>query len=257
LTPEATRCEEAIRALYGDTIVDAPATLQSLALWSDPAGGLFLIAINENSPASETDGFALDLSRARADAIVTSGGILRAEPGLSHAMTEDTPLRQSLSAWRREVLGRTEPATSLVLARRDDIDLHHPLFGGERPAVVYTSSSTGRSLKARAEARGIPVVSDPSPSLQKAVAWLRENEGAKTVSLEIGAALSRPLYEKPESLVDEVMLSIFLEPNLPEGSKGPPFVDLGRLKERLPRATRAVVRAEASGNWSFSRLRVR
>ncbi len=93
--------------------------------------------------------------------------------------------------------------------------------------------------------------------LPKAVAWLRENEGAKTVSLEVGAALSRPLYENPEPLVEEVMLSIFLEPNLPEEAKGPRFVDLGRLTERLPHATRETVRAQASGNWSFRRLRVR
>lgn len=257
MTPEARRCEEAIGDLYGETLTDAPPLLQPLALWSDPKGGLFLIAINESAPASETDRFALELSRARADVIVTSGSILRAEPNLSHDVTENTAFHESLAAWRREALGKAEPPTSLVLTTRDDIDLRHPLFAAKRPAVIYTSSNAAESLNTRSAERGIPVVGDPSPSLRKAIAWLRKNRGAETVSLEVGAALSRPLYETQPPLVDEVMLSVFLEPQLPEGAKGPRFVDLERLKERLPRASREAIRNEASGKWSFRRLRTR
>lgn len=254
MTPEAHRCHGHIVELYGSGLAGDVGTLHVLALWKAPEGPPRIIRVDENAPASETDRFVLHLARARADAIVTSGSILRAEPRLSHEIGDGDEMRRELAAWRREVLGRAASPLSLVLTRGADLDLDHPFFESAAPRIIYTGQDAAGALEAPARERGIRVVGSPGPGLREAIAWLRCKADARNISLEVGATASRPLYEEPLG-VDEILLSLYEEPEWTEVQPGEAFFDLDELERRLPETGAPVVRRETSGTWSFRRLR--
>lgn len=254
MTPEARACDERIRQLYGEGLERDAGNLHVLALWKAPDGPPRIIRIDAHAPQSATDLFALHLTRARADVVVTSGSILRAEPKLVHEIGVSNAMRRELRAWRREVTGRSEPPQELVLTRGRDLDLDHPLLRAPSPCILYTGQAAAAELEPLAQARGIRVVARPAPSPRDALAWLRERTGAKTIALELGVRASAPLYEEPLA-VDELLLSLYLEPDLPEAQQGAPFFELTRLASHFDTMDAPVVRHEASGRWSFRRLR--
>lgn len=254
MTPEARACDERIRQLYGEGLERDAGNLHVLALWQAPNGPPRIIRIDSHAPQSETDRFALHLTRARADIVVTSGSILRAEPDLVHEIGDSDAMRREFRAWRSEVAGRNQPPQDLVLTRDRDLDLGHPLFRSPGRHILYTEQATAATLEPLAQARGIRVVGRPAPSLRDALAWLRDNTGARTIALEVGVRASAPLYDPPLA-VDEILLSLYLEPQLPETQRGAPFFELAQLAEHFDTVGTPVVRHEASGRWRFQRLR--
>ena len=71
--------------------------LHVAAVWR-PAGGdrNVVLRISDQTPSSEVDFLLLNLARARAEAIVTTGRILHEEPGVVHDLQGPAPVRAAL-----------------------------------------------------------------------------------------------------------------------------------------------------------------
>ncbi len=228
-----------IEALYGDVDLGADAGVVHVVSVSEHAGELAVIRIGPRAPGSPTDRFVLQLARARADAIVVTGKILRAEPGLRYDLPPD------LLAWRRDRARRVQRPDLLVLTRGHDLDVAHPALHGWARPIAFTTEDAAPRL-----AQSMRAVGCADPSLRAAVAWALA-AGARTVSVEAGPSSSAPLYEAPVR-VDELMLSEFLGA-LPPEVRGGALIRRDDLeaKLRLIAAPRTI--EEGSGVWRFSR----
>jgi riboflavin biosynthesis pyrimidine reductase len=242
--PGAQRIDARLRALYG-SVPGEVGVLHVAAVWRAPGGGLHVLRIGPDTPTSDTDAFALSLARSRADAIVTTGRILREEPRVTHEVL-DIPERIDLGAWRRLRLGRHEPPRSAVLTRGLDLDLDHPLFcAGPRPWILTTPDAAAR-LAAAAVARGIePLGLDPL-DLRHALRALAQR-GMRCISIEAGPETALDLYREPLA-IDELMLSVYEGP-LPAPLVGGAFLEPRRLEALLPHASAP----QRVGAWSFER----
>lgn len=245
----AEGCAERARSLYGEGLGAGPAVLQPMAVWNDGTGRLFTIDIGKASPVSETDRFVLGLARARVDAIVTTGRILRDEPGVTHELGDP-----GLSRWREERLQRPTLPVSVVLTRRADLDFEHPFFGSER-VIVVTPEAVARDL-ARPAPVHVEVVGRRETGLRETLRWLRETRGFESISVEAGPSTSLALYDDPVQ-VDELMLSVYNAASLPDEARGGAFLDVADIDRLFPvgGARRSECsRDEESGPWSFCRF---
>lgn len=212
--------------------------VQVAAIWAPERR---FIDVRPGSPRSETDHFLLNLSRARSDAIITTGAILRAEPGVTHAIDS-----ADLRAFRNERLGKARNPISLVLTSGRGLNGSHPMFqSGE--SFAFTSAC---SLP------GITVVHDPSPSLARAIRHLREKRGCRLISLEIGPETTQEAFRE-SGLLTELMLSSFLEPELDPAFRGGAFPSEESLDSIFPVQTRRFESREESGMWQFCLYRRR
>jgi riboflavin biosynthesis pyrimidine reductase len=182
--------------------------------------------------------------------------VLRDEPGVTHAFPTAPELAEQLAAWRRERLHKRAPPLAVVLSTGRQLDLDHPLFRSGAPAAVYTSRAGAERLRAAARERGVQVVARARPGLRDAIAHLRDERGAATIVVEAGPSSASRLYAAPLA-VDELMLSVFEEPRVPEGVAGGPLFDEPLLKRLFEAASPVCECTEPSGRWSFRRLRAR
>ncbi len=243
-----------LRALYG-AVPDDSGVIHVTAVWRAPSGPPRVLRIGPATPRSDTDFLVLNAARARAGAIVTSGRVLREEPGVTHALQGPDAVVRDLERWRRDELGLEAAPLSAVLTSGRELDLDHPLLASGR-ALLFVPEEAVAALRARARARGraVEVVGHPAPDVRALVAWLREFRDVHTVSIEAGPTTARELYRSPLA-VDELLLSVFEGASLPAGVEGPPFLSGAELARLLPRATPPVQVAEPDGPWSFTRLR--
>jgi len=100
----ASAVAKRVQELYGDELLEDAGVVQVCSAWRDAQGVLRSVRVGPHAPRSETDGFALALARARADVIVTTGQILRDEPGLQHEIGSASGI--DFAAWRRGWVGR-------------------------------------------------------------------------------------------------------------------------------------------------------
>lgn len=207
-------------------------------------GGFGVLRIGPESPSSETDFFALSVARARADAIVSTGSILRAEATVTHDPGPE------LLDWRRDVLGKPEPPLLAVLTRGDSFPLEHPALRAGR-VLIGTSGEGAARLAARLDGRGPEVVALADPSLRGLIADLKRR-GHRTLCLEAGPSTSVGLYEPPVA-VDELLLSVFEQSPLPDALVAGLFPDPSQLRASLGMPVSEVSRLEASGLWRFRR----
>lgn len=228
--------------------------LQTVAAYRTRLGALRVIRIHPETPQSDIDQFSLMVSRARADAILTSGQNLRLEPHGTHTLQGPGNLAETLATWRREHLGKTSPPHLLVLTRGRDLNLDHPALNYNGRVFVFTTEESAFALEAAAAERGIEVVGAAEPSPAAAVEFLRQELGAATISVEAGPTVARELYDPV--MVDEIQLSIFDPPDpaaLPGSIRGPFFLDEARLRE-LYRWSPGFSETTADGVWTFYRL---
>jgi riboflavin biosynthesis pyrimidine reductase len=237
-----------LREIYATDLAEASGVIHVAAVGRDRAGRLHTIAIGPGAPPSETDHFLLLTARARADAIVATGEILRREPHLVHEPLGDA----GLAAWRRNTLRRAEPPLSVVLTRGRALDLEHPLFRAATRAAIVTGAVAARRLGPRPRPN-LEVLGDPAPSLRKALPLLRETLGCRTIDVEAGPSSTAELYEDPLA-VDELMLSIYEEKPLPTALRAGRFTDEERLRAAFTEPARPFVSHEESGRWSFHRF---
>jgi len=260
-TPAALVAER-VRRLYGDEVgtdalSDPAGVIHVAAVGREPDGELVVLEINQATPRSASDRFALDLARARADVIVTTGAILRAEPGLRYELASDRA--EALHTWRMDQLGRPTPPLVVVLTGREDIDLDHPTLHGWAQPWIFTNVDCARALHGRLP-RHVGLAGVPSPDLQTLVEWARRRFDARTITIEAGPTTTRPLYESQAGhdgdgpgLVDELMLSVF-EGAIPSAARGGPFASQHALERCFGRRQQGEVVEEESGPWRFVRL---
>lgn len=273
-TPAALVAERA-RRLYGqgerghghggdEGLTEPAGVIHVAAVGREPDGELVVLEINHATPRSAHDRFALDLARARADVIVTTGAILRAEPGLRYELASDRA--DALHTWRMDQLGRPTPPLVVVLTGREDIDLDHPTLHGWAQPWIFTNVDCARALHGRLP-RHVGLAGVPSPDLQTLVDWARRRFDARTITIEAGPTTTRPLYQihdeghhegsqaegEGHGLVDELMLSVF-EGTIPSAARGQPFVSERTLERYFTRRHEGEVVHEQSGPWRFIRL---
>ncbi len=231
------------------------------------------LAIGPDAPRSETDRFVLGFARARADVIVTTGAILRAEPELVHRTAEDPAQAAAWTRWRAERLGRTEPPELLVLSASGALDLAHPAVRAAPRTIVWTTEA-GRARLGRVDAARVEVIMPSADSadsadsaggaaqaaLAAALRGLRERTGAtrvETIVIEAGPRATAGLYACPRSAqeIDELLLGVFEGGCFPAVA-GPLMPETDRLAQCFCAAPRSRVRVEEpSGPWRFERHR--
>jgi len=236
-----------IESLYGGAFSARPGVVHVAAVSRGPDGALDIMKIEPDTPKSDADVFALSLSRARADAILTTGAIFRAEPMLR--VEPFGPLASSLLALRAS-WGHTKPPALLVLTR-GDLDLSHPgLHAWVRPIAITDAAGAARLRAQSGDGPAVHIVEMSVPTAAAAITWARENLSARTISVEAGPSTALTLYDPLR--VDELMLSI-LEAEPPPHIRGRPFLGLEALRAKLgaPRSNTDV--DEASGRWRIQR----
>ena len=235
--------------MYGGALEAEVSVLHVTALWENPAGGFATLRIGPETPRSVHDRFALGLARARCDAILTTGRILREEPTLLHRFLDDPEEDRVLAEWRREATGRPERPLSVVLTSGRAIDFLHPLFhDGE--VAIFTGENAAAALRAKAPA-GVEVIGDPEPGPRSALAFLTRR--GQRVSIEAGATTSAAFYEDPIA-VEELMLSLYRGEKLPDSVRGPRF-EAAALLDTAFRCIAEGSVEESSGPWRFARYR--
>lgn len=249
-----------------------------------------VLAVGAGAPASPTDRFVLGFARARADAIVTTGAILRAEPDLVHRFSDDPEEDAAWRDWRADRLGRSGAPVLLVLSLGGEIPLAHPALARSVRTIVWTSPAgqerlrrAGSPLETRVGPDGPLSIGSadahrPPPAaavaaLSDAYRWLRAEIGARTVSIEAGPRATLGLYASGGGAsaivqasdgsaqgfarVDELLLSVF-EGGAAPAVAGPAFPDSARLSDHFATAAgpRSRLRVEErSGAWVFERYR--
>jgi riboflavin biosynthesis pyrimidine reductase len=174
----------------------------------DPRGVRHVLAVGPHAPPSDHDFFALCATRARADALLTSAGNVRAEPGLHH----DAPpaWAEALADYRAQ-LGKAAAPTLAILTASGDIPLDHGLWGDHTHKLVITSQRSLPALTERLAGRA-EVVGLAAPSANAAIALLKAR-GHALVSLEAGPSTLAPLYAgAAPHPVDELLLHTFEAP---------------------------------------------
>lgn len=240
------------RQLFGADPADAGGVLQTSATWRDLAGARRVLLINDATPRSATDFFVLNLARARAEAILTTGRILRDEPTLQHALQGPAKLVTALRSFRHDLLGQNFAPWLLVLSSGRALDPAHPAFNsaGLRPLLLVPDTAP-RQL-ARDFAGTAEVLRDAQAGPRRAIALLRER-AVQRITVEAGPATARSLYEQP-ALVDELWRSTCEAPALPAGVAGAAFLSDEELARALPHRSGGAVRREESGRWRFERF---
>lgn len=285
--PEPETIEQRLEGLYGR--VDwarQEGLLQVVAIAASPR---VVIALGPTAPESDTDRFVLGVARARADLVLTSGAILRAEPGLVHRFSDDPEQDRALQHWRRERLGRPRPPGLGILSRSGQMPADHPALRFASAGFIWTSRAGRARLGGRVGAlEVVDAVGDRSsgsghrgssgpvplraPGLGGAIAHARSS-GARTVLVEAGPSLARALHSGPrrpdamqdapgeaaaplEQTLDELLLSCFggaLDPS----AVGPAFVSESAIRASFPDPPSERGVEEPSGSWRFLRYRRR
>jgi len=242
MSAESVRCR--IIALWGDPLEGPAGVVHVTAVGRVADRGLAVIRICPEAPTSETDAFSLAVARARADAIVTTGSILRAEAAVSHDPGPE------LRAWRRESLGK-DASPTLAILTRGGIPPGHPALAGAR-VLVGTTRTSAAELGPAIASETTEVVGLADSSLRGLIDEL-VRRGHRDICVEAGPSTSAGLYDAPLA-VDELMLSIFEETPLQDTLVAGRFPDEATLRARFGPATSEMAWLEESGRWRFRRF---
>lgn len=257
MLPEDVRTPEDVaalgRALLGDDPARAGRVLHVASVWRDAGGVARVLRIGPHAPKSRHDAFLLALARARAEAIVSTGRILREEPALTHGLRGPPALRVALAAWRRERLVLAHDPFLLVLSSGRALDPMHPAFHARVRPLLFVPSAAAAEVRERFASTDVRVASVPRPNVRLALDHLRRL-GARRITVEAGPTSARELYDEP-ARVDELWLATFAGAAPPGEAVGPAFVEDARLAAALPEASAPSERSEPDGPWRFERRR--
>lgn len=255
MLPEDVRTPADVAALGRELLGEDPAragrVLHVAAVWRAGDDALRVLRIGPKTPKSRHDTFLLALARARAEAIVTTGKILREEPALTHGPLGPPALRAALASYRRERLVLALDPWLLVLSSGRGLDPAHPAFHAPLRPLLFVPAAAATGLRERFAESDVRVASVPAPDVRLALDHLRRL-GARRITLEAGPTTARALYEDPVR-VDELWLATYAGERPAAEVIGEPFVDDARLAAALPAASEPVARDEPSGRWTFLR----
>jgi riboflavin biosynthesis pyrimidine reductase len=245
----AADVDAALRRMYGADLARATGVVHVAAVWQASPERHVVIAIGSDAPASAHDFLALQAARARADAIITTGQNLRAEPALTHDL--QGAAAPGLAAWRRERLGKEQPPILLVLTSGRDLPVAHPALHATSTPLIFTSHEGARALPDTP----IHVLSVAAPDIRAAIDHLRAC-GCRTILVEAGPSTASALYQPPVA-VDELLLSVF-HGALPARARARDFVAPEHIRAYLPHASAGLAPAqlidEPSGPWQLLRF---
>ncbi len=246
----STDVSAALREMYG---IEAPRPegVIHVTSVSNQSGGLVTLNINARTPTCPHDLFALNVTRAWSDVVVTSGRILREEPTLRHDLQGPDEEKRALREWRRMVVGRGASRT-LILTSGRGLDPGHPIFASSRNVIVFTASDAASHLARVLRRVDCQVVGVDRPSARSAVEYLRAEAGFRAISIELGPSSSVALYERPP-LVNELWLSVY-SGHVPPSVRGKPFLGMAEIRGILPRESGAFVATGSGGPWAFRRF---
>lgn len=244
--------DERVCALFGE--VD----------WSSASGVLHvaaihgesnrILAIGPRSPVSPMDRFVLGFTRARADVLVSTGAILRAETGLVHRYGETDAEEAALVAWRADRLGRRQRPSLLMLSESGRFERDHPAFAGGR-GWIWTTSVGAEVIGRPPPGFEVVVAEEAGASVERALDFVLRSSPGGTVSIEAGPTVTRSLYASAEGCpVDELLLSRF-DGSVHPDAMGPAFAEVGAPLRCLGPARSSRQFDEESGAWTFMRLR--
>jgi riboflavin biosynthesis pyrimidine reductase len=206
--------------------------LHVAAVWERPDGEYQTLRVGEGAPRSLSDAVVLSGARARADAIVTTGRILRDEPELVHESIAPPEETAALERWR-EALGLATAPWIAVLTGSGELPAGHPALEAAQRLIVYTGRDGAARL--RAEPSTPPhaeIVEREAPSAAGLIEHLRGDRGAGTIVIEAGASTTRALYEGA-GLVDELWLSACRAPELDDDDLVGAFVSRDAIEASL------------------------
>jgi riboflavin biosynthesis pyrimidine reductase len=260
MTPD--EIDRRIEALYGE--VDWCVQTGVLHVAAIEAAGRRALIPGRGGPASETDRFILGFVRARADAVLSTGAILRAEPDLRHVFAEEAHADQAFTRWRAERLGRRETPELLLLSASGRFPLDHPAILSARNGIIWTSEAGARRLGPRVAHLEVRRIDDAPGGARAAVASLRAEGRVETIALEAGPSTAAAFYEEAGARegCDELLLSTFA--SVDEGARenrvaasaiGPAFLPETQIRARFGDPVSRCERTEASGSWRFERYR--
>ncbi len=260
--------DQLVASMWGERalalLLDPGAILQVAAVWRNDERNV-VMAIDERTPTSVLDGFILGLARARADCILTSGSILRAEPEVRHDLAGAPVAASLLASWRAEHLPTANKSNRPrlgVLTSGRGFDLRHPALaqgdgGTGLPTTVLTDRAGERRLQALfAKHRG-PVPTEleveclePANPETALTALVEAGGGGRRATVELGPSSVRWLWNTVPPRIDLLLLSSW------QGGRLPPSLEAGELPSRSAlRATHEIVgcaeRGEESGPWAF------
>jgi riboflavin biosynthesis pyrimidine reductase len=262
--PASGDIDHRIASLYGEC--DWRAATGVLHVAAIEAASRAVIAIGPLAPHSATDRFVLGFARARADILVTTGAILRAEPHLTHRYSDDPRVESEFREWRARVIGRPAPPSLIVLSRSGDLPRSHSALAAAVSGFVWTSPA-GRERLGPAVGRLSVESRNDSNGLADALVAARARCPFETALIEAGPRTTSALYESDADFPDEVasceaqvvrveelLLSRF-EGRLAPEAIGPQFVSEAALASRFRRPPTSTRVVEPSGSWRFERYR--
>jgi riboflavin biosynthesis pyrimidine reductase len=246
---DAEAVSQRLRRLYGSDPAGEAGVLHSIALWIGDSGEPHALRIAPGCPQSDTDAFLLRAARMRADAIVTTGQILRDEPQLTHEESS-----AGLRAWRRERVGLQVGPRTVILTSGDQVDMKHPALGTEHRPMIITGKPAVSPLQSAAHRAGVAVevIGREATSIRDTLALLR-GRGHRTILVEAGPTTAASLYEEPLR-VDELLLAVYRRAVLAPQWIGPRFLNLTALEGAFRRRTPATEVGEPDGECTFQRL---
>ena len=245
MTSSVQRIEARLQALGIEALPKNGGVLQSAAVWFTDSGQYQTLKIGESTPRSPTDDFLLAFNRSRADAIVTTGQILRDEPALCFDVAGN--LGRDLGDWRKDALGRSQAPWIVVLTRGGQLPWGHPVVASDRTLIL-----TGQEASVPEPPDSSKIIRRAAPGLIDTIAFLRTEMGCETMLIEAGPSTSSVLYQTDDN-VDELMLSVCREDRLPPGVRGRAFPSAATLVSAGLHEVSSRSVQEASGLWSFHR----
>jgi len=261
LESESDEIDERLTALYGE--VDWRAAKGVVQVAAIAAQDRAVIIPGPAAPASETDRFVLAAARARADAIVTTGAILRSEPDVRHDPAEDPSENQAFLGWRRDRLAKSLEPMIVVLSASGDVSVEHRAIRAAASGFVWTTSDGAARLRSRNGERlaNLDVV-EGDPDLDGVLGAIRRLvafPGVETVLVEAGPNASAPLYARAqlpgsEEFGHELLLSRY-EGELAEAAVGPRFISSTTIAKRFEAPPHEARIEDSSGEWTILRYR--
>jgi len=216
----------------GDDVGRLAGVAHVAAVWARPDGAWAALRVGEGAPRTSSDAVVLSGARARADAIVTTGRILRDEPDLVHASIAPPDVTDALAHWRAS-LGLVARPCIAVLTGSGDLPMAHPALAAAERLVLFTGAEGAERLRASPERPGqAEIVEHARPSARSLLEYLRAERGARSILVEAGASTATPLYAAPAA-IDELWLTVCLAPRLATTDVVGPFVEPGTVDAAL------------------------
>lgn len=219
------------------------------AVWTRPDGTHATLRVGAGAPRTASDAVVLSGARARSDAIVTTGRILREEPDLVHELIAPRAANEALATWRR-ALGLDAPPLLAVLTASGELPPRHPALLAA-PRLLFFS---GRAGAARLRAtKGYPaqaeIVEHARPSARALISHLQVERGARSILVEAGPSAAAPLYDAP-SVIDELWLTVCTAAKLEPADVVGPFIATDTIEAALGRPVHREEHDDAGLGWA-------